>query len=275
MATHASPVMRYLACLCQAVMWNHPREVRNWMAETAREIADELRERIRSGELRPGARLPGEPALVKQYGVAKETARRALTLLVTEGLAVRRKGSGTYVREFQPIRRVANKRLAHEAWGSARSIWSADIGARPMTVADLRVYETEATGEVARALSLEEGVSVVVRDRLYVVEGEPVQSAVSYLPAALVRGTAITQEDTGAGGVYARLAELGAKPVRFVEELRARMPSPDESDRLRLAEGTPVVEIYRTALTEDGTAVEVNRMLLDAGVYVMEYHITG
>jgi GntR family transcriptional regulator len=245
------------------------------MAESAREIADELRERIRSGELRPGARLPGEPKLVKDYGVAKETARRALTLLVTEGLAVRRKGSGTYVREFQPIRRVANERLSQERWGGGRSIWSADVGQRPMSVTELRVYEAPAPADVARILDLEDGAAVIIRDRLFAVEGEPVQAAVSYLPADLVRESAIAQENTGPGGTYARLAELGAKPVRFVEELRARMPSQDESERLRLAEGTPVVEIYRTALTEDGKPVEVNRMLLDAGVYVMEYRITG
>ncbi|WP_421110830.1 GntR family transcriptional regulator [Streptomyces sp. NEAU-S77] len=245
------------------------------MAETARQIADDLRERIRSGEHAPGARLPGEPALVRQYGVAKETARRALTLLVTEGLAVRRRGSGTYVREFQPIRRVANRRLAQEGWNQGRSIWSADLGERPMAVTGLRVYEAPAPDDVARALDLEEGTSVVIRDRLFVVEGEPVQAAVSYLPAELVRESAIAQEDTGPGGTYARLAELGAKPVRFVEELRARMPSQDETERLHLAEGTPVVEIYRTALTEEGKPVEVNRMLLDAGVYVMEYHVTG
>ncbi|QKV93206.1 GntR family transcriptional regulator [Streptomyces sp. NA02950] len=245
------------------------------MAETAKQIADDLRERIRSGALAPGARLPGEPALVRQYGVAKETARRALTLLVTEGLAVRRRGSGTYVREFQPIRRVANRRLAQEGWTEGRSIWSADIGERPMTVTGLRVYEALAPDDVARALGLEDGAPVVIRDRLFVVEGEPVQAAVSYLPADLVRESAIAQEDTGPGGTYARLAELGAKPVRFVEELRARMPSQDETERLHLAEGTPVVEIYRTALTVEGKPVEVNRMLLDAGVYVMEYHVTG
>ncbi|TLS45976.1 GntR family transcriptional regulator [Streptomyces montanus] len=245
------------------------------MAETAREIADELRERIRSGDLAPGARLPGEPALVKKHGVAKETARRALMLLVSEGLAVRRKGSGTYVREFQPIRRVANRRLSQETWGAGRAIWSADIGERPMTVTELRVYEAPAPDDVARILDLEEGAAVVVRDRLFTVEGEPVQAAVSYLSADLVRESAIAQEDTGPGGTYARLAELGAKPVRFVEELRSRMPSQEETERLHLTEGTPVVEIYRTALTEDGRPVEVNRMLLDAGVYVMEYHITG
>ncbi|WP_424861673.1 GntR family transcriptional regulator [Streptomyces sp. MMS24-I29] len=245
------------------------------MAENARDIADALRKRIRSGELAPGVRLPGEPALVKSYGVAKETARRALMLLVSEGLAVRRKGSGTYVREFQPIRRVANRRLAQEGWGTGRSIWSSDVGERPMQVTDLRVYEAPAPADVARALDLTEGTPVIVRDRLFTVEGEPVQAAVSYLPAELVRHSPIAQEDTGPGGTYARLAELGAKPVRFIEELRSRMPSQEESERLRLADGTPVVEIYRTALTDQDRPVEVNRMLLDAGAYVMEYHITG
>ncbi|MEV7722650.1 GntR family transcriptional regulator [Streptomyces sp. NPDC088184] len=245
------------------------------MAENARDIADALRKRIRSGDLAPGARLPGEPALVKSYGVAKETARRALTLLVSEGLAVRRKGSGTYVREFQPIRRVANRRLAQDGWGTGRSIWSSDVGERPMQVTDLRVYEAPAPADVALVLGLAEGTPVIVRDRLFTVEGEPVQAAVSYLPADLVRESPIAREDTGPGGTYARLAELGAKPVRFIEELRSRMPSQEESERLRLADGTPVVEIYRTALTAQDRPVEVNRMLLDAGAYVMEYHITG
>ncbi|MFD7864503.1 GntR family transcriptional regulator [Streptomyces sp. NPDC059783] len=245
------------------------------MAENARDIADVLRKRIRSGELAPGARLPGEPALVKTYGVAKETARRALMLLVGEGLAVRRKGSGTYVREFQPIRRVANRRLAQEGWGTGRSIWSSDVGERPMQVTGVRVYEAPAPDDVARALDVAEGTPVIVRDRVFEVEGEPVQCAVSYLPADLVRQSAIAHEDTGPGGTYARLAELGAKPVRFIEELRSRMPSQEESELLRLADGTPVVEIYRTALTAEGRPVEVNRMLLDAGAYVMEYHITG
>ncbi|MEU6483484.1 GntR family transcriptional regulator [Streptomyces sp. NPDC046887] len=245
------------------------------MAESARQIADELRERIRSGELAPGARLPGEPALVRDHGVAKETARRALTLLVTEGLAVRRRGSGTYVRDFRPIRRVANRRLARDSWAAGRSIWQADLEDRPLSVTDLTVEEAPAPPRVAQALGLAEGAAVLVRDRRFVVEDQPVQLATSYLPAELVRDTAIARPDTGPGGTYARLAELGLSPDRFVEELRARMPAPDEAERLQLAEGTPVVEVWRTAFTEDGRAVELNRMLLDAGVYVMEYHLSS
>ncbi|EPD91430.1 hypothetical protein HMPREF1486_04998 [Streptomyces sp. HPH0547] len=243
------------------------------MAETARQIADDLRARISSGELTPGDRVPGEPALVREYGVAKETARRALTLLVDEGLAVRRRGSGTYVREFRPIPRVANKRLAEDGWGAGKSIWDADLGDRQYTVTDLQVYESEPPRQVAKLLELDESELVVVRSRRYVVEGEPVQRATSYLPARDVRESPITQENPGEGGIYGRLADLGLKPVRFTEELRARMPSQEESSLLALSAGTPVVEICRVAFTANGRPIEVNQMLLDAGVYVMRYHL--
>ncbi|MGY1437022.1 GntR family transcriptional regulator [Streptomyces reniochalinae] len=242
------------------------------MAETARQIADDLRARI-SDDLMPGDRLPGEPALVRDYGVAKETARRALTLLVDEGLAVRRRGSGTYVREFRPIPRVANKRLAKEGWGAGKSIWGADLGDREFTVTDLEVYESGAPRHIARLLELNEDELVIVRSRRYVVEGEPVQQAISYLPAKHVRDSPIAQPDPGEGGIYRRLADLGLEPVHFTEELRARMPSQEESTLLAVSAGTPVVDICRTAFTADGRPVEVNQMLLNAGVYVMRYHL--
>lgn len=241
------------------------------MAETARQIADDLRARIMSGELAPGDRLPGEPALVRDYSVAKETARRALTRLVDEGMAIRRRGSGTYVREFRPIQRVADHRLARKAWAEGRSIWGSDLGDREFTVADVHVSEAGAPRQVARLLGLAEGEPVVVRSRRYLVEGEPVQQAVSYLPAERVRGSAVAEPSPGPGGIYARLADLGLTPHHFTEELRARMPSQEESNLLVVPGGTPVIEIYRTAFTAEGQPVEVNRMLLNAGVYVLRY----
>ncbi|GAV45687.1 GntR family transcriptional regulator [Streptomyces acidiscabies] len=241
------------------------------MPETARQIADDLRARIDAGEFGPGARLPGEPALVRDYGVAKMTASGALKLLEAEGVAIRRPGSGTYVREFRPILRDATKRLSRDRRESGTSIWSADVGERPLAVTDVEVHEDSAPRWAARALDLNEGMRVVIRSRRYLVDGEPVQTAVSYLPADLVRGSRIMEPDTGPGGLYQRLAELGAEPVRFNEELRARMPSTEESTALSIPPGTPVIEICRTAYTSEGAPVEVNRMLLDAGSYALRY----
>ena len=49
------------------------------------------------------------------------------------------------------------------------------------------------------------------------------------------------------------------------------MPVPGEAERLRLAPGTPVVEIARIACTSTGRIVEVNEMLADASAYIFRY----
>lgn len=241
------------------------------MPDTARQIADHLRARIEAGEFEPGARLPGEPALVKEYGVAKMTAGGALKLLEAEGVAVRRPGSGTYVREARTILRDATQRLSRERRMAGASIWSADISEQRLTVADVEVHEDDAPNWVARALDLHEGAPVIVRSRRYLVDGHPVQAAVSYLPADLVRDSPIVEADTGPGGMYQHLANLGAEPVRFTEDLRARMPNAEEATAFSIPSGTPVIEICRTAYTADSTPVEVNRMLLDANSYALRY----
>ncbi|AIA04868.1 hypothetical protein DC74_4388 [Streptomyces noursei] len=109
-----------------------------------------------------------------------------------------------------------------------------------------------------------------MRRRRFVLDGKPVLWATSFLPAALVAGSAVVDEDTGPGGIYTRLAELGSAPVHFREEVRSRMPSEGEVDRLRLGAGTPVIVIVRTAFADGGRAVEVNEMVLDSAAYVLE-----
>lgn len=62
-----------------------------------RQIADVLRGRIESGEYAAGQRLPSIKDLMDEYGVAALTARKALNLLASEGLAEVSPGMGYYV----------------------------------------------------------------------------------------------------------------------------------------------------------------------------------
>ncbi|MFI8516779.1 GntR family transcriptional regulator [Streptomyces sp. NPDC085481] len=236
-------------------------------------IADELRTAIQSGAFEPGDRLPGENDLMSTYDVARMTARQALSVLRNEGLAEARKGAGVFVRTFRPLRRRGIPRLAGEHWGGGRSVWSADIEGRALVVDQLEVTATVPAGpRVARALGLASPEApVCVRSRRFVLDEKPVLLSVSYLPAGLAEGTPITEPDTGPGGTYARLAERDHRPVRFREEIRCRMPTADEADRLALELGTPVILVSRTALTEAGVPVELNEMTLDSASYVLEY----
>jgi DNA-binding FadR family transcriptional regulator len=63
-----------------------------------RQIADQIRALIKSGEFGAGSRLPPERDLARQFGVSRPSVREALIALEVEGLVDVRIGSGIYVR---------------------------------------------------------------------------------------------------------------------------------------------------------------------------------
>lgn len=243
-----------------------------------REIAEELRGQIRSGRYADGDRLPGENTLMERHGVARATARQALSVLINEGLAVAVRGSGIYVRLFRPLRRHGARRLSKDLWGNGRAIWQTDSDTRGYEVEGLVIDEVAPGDHVLRALGLDVGSSVVRRSRRYLVDGRPVQTATSYLSPHLWEGRTdssaaqrVRAHDSGPGGIYARLAELGHAPTHFTEEIRVRMPTPEETAELELFPGTPVLEVARTALTLDHSPVEFNEITMDGSAYVLQY----
>ena len=61
------------------------------------QVANLLERRIRSGELAPGARVPSITTLSQEFGIAKNTARRALMTLAERELVEIIPGWGTFV----------------------------------------------------------------------------------------------------------------------------------------------------------------------------------
>lgn len=61
-----------------------------------RAIADDLRQRIRGGAF-PDGRLPAEATLVVEYGVARDTVRRAVAVLAAEGAVRSTHGRGHFI----------------------------------------------------------------------------------------------------------------------------------------------------------------------------------
>lgn len=65
-------------------------------------VIEALRARIRSGEVRPGDRLPTEPQLTEEFGVSRTVIREAIAGLRADGLVEPRQGVGVFVREPPP-----------------------------------------------------------------------------------------------------------------------------------------------------------------------------
>ena len=119
----------------------------------------------------------------------------------------------------------------------------------------------------------EDRAEVVVRSRRYLLDGKPMETAVSYIPADLARGTPISDPNPGPGGIYARLEEQGHTLARFTEDVAARMPTPEEAKVLALRPGVPVFRLVRTAYDVDGRAVEVCDTVMAADAYQLSYEL--
>jgi len=240
-----------------------------------RQIADHLRGAIASGRLLQGGQLPSESQLIEHYGTTRMTVRQALGVLKSEGLVVSEHGRGVFVRPRPPVRRLASDRFARRHREAGKAAFLAEVegaGARP-TVDRIEVSTEVPPDEIAERLLLGRRAKVVVRRRRYLVDGHPVETATSYIPAALAAGTSITQPNPGPGGIYARLEEMGHRLGRFTEQVSTRMPHPDEVTALALAPGVPVFHLVRTAFTDDDVPVEVCDTVMSSAAFVLDYDL--
>jgi GntR family transcriptional regulator len=138
------------------------------------QIAEGLLDRIESGELVPGDRLPAERELSERLAVNRMTVRRALNMLEGQGLLIRRQGDGTYVAEPK-IERQAGQLFPFTRGMERR-------GYRP----GARVISIEkkfAEASIAARLSLPVSAPVYHVHRLRLINQEPVMLEEFSIPA--------------------------------------------------------------------------------------------
>lgn len=239
-----------------------------------RQVANDLRAKIAGGEYTAGSQLPTERELVEQYGVSRPTIRQAIALLHTEGLVLAEHGRGLFVRPKPPVQRLGRNRLSRRERGESRGTFMTDAYVNNFTPrVDVVVRIEDADGRTAQLLGIEPGAPVAVRERMMFADDHPVQLAVSRLPRDLTKGTPIEEQQTGPGGIYARLEEAGHTLDHFVEYVTARLPSSEEAAALQLTPGTPVLAVTRVATSTFGRAVEVNDMVLPGDRYELMYEL--
>ncbi len=238
-----------------------------------RQIADQLRVAIEKGRLRENEQIPSETMLVEHYGVARMTVRHAIQELQSEGLVLAEHGRGVFVRPRPPVRRLAADRFArrNREQGKAAFIAEAEQAGSKPDVDSILIRQEHASRDVAARLGSSR--KVLARHRRYLLDGRPVEMAVSYIPLDIASGTPIAEPNPGPGGIYARLEEAGHVLDHFDEEVRSRMPIPEEARALRLLPGVPVFHLIRTAYDTDGRAVEVCDTIMATDAYVLAYSL--
>ncbi|GAA3027045.1 GntR family transcriptional regulator [Streptosporangium longisporum] len=237
-------------------------------------IADELRNLISSGQLADGDRLPSIPEIMRTYGVADRTARDVLRTLTSEGLAVSRSGSGTYVRVRPQLQRLVRAWYRNVQAGSPfaadmerqgrRGSW--DYDSRTV-VAPAGVRERLGLGEAG------DQPDVMQTEYVFRADGEPVMLSTSWEPLALTRGTPVVVPEEGphgGRGVVERMLAIGVVVDGFVETVGARQGSPQECAGLDRPPGSVVLTIDRRYPAGD-RVVEVADIVLPADLFLLVY----
>lgn len=223
-----------------------------------RRIAQDLRDRIASGELPPGAQLQTEQELMARYDVSRATVRQALAGLVADGLLEIRRGLGTFVR--RPA--VMEHRLG------GFYTFSREIerhGRAPGTrVRSLRVVPADES--VAAILGLEPGEPVVALGRTRLADDDPIVTETSYLPAARFPG--LEEVDFMQARLYDTLTtRYGVRPVRARETFEPVLMAADEARVLGGRAGDPALRVERTTFDAEGAVIEYCRSTLRADRY--------
>jgi len=238
------------------------------------QIADQIRDQIERGNYSAGDPIPTEAQLVEIYSLSRGTIRQAINVLRAEGLVEARHGKGTFVSRRRPILIVSasyTNRDQHGEYGK----WSSELAGQGIQATQKlrKVATVPAPLEVANRLHLEEGIEVVVRQRLMFADQEPVELADSWYPCSIGAGTELARSAKIPGGTNAALERLGISIAEFVEEIHARMPSPEERQILKLDDGIPVVIYARTTLDCGQVPVEYCKMILRADQHILRYRI--
>jgi len=215
-----------------------------------------------------------DTASAGSHGSAQGTVRQAIEQLKSEGLIVARQGSGTFVRKPRRLRRMGATRHLRSQRPPATAPLEAEATAQNFQRSSelLEVAAVPAPPQVAERLSVPEGASVLRRGYLLSIDGEVAQTARSYFTQELAGGTLLAEHAQPANGTHAYLADdLGVSFDVAVEDLVARMPTPQEVTTLHLVPGTPVVELVRTIYDKQEAPVEVTIFLFAADRHSFTY----
>lgn len=213
-----------------------------------------LREQLHEGRFAHG--LPGELALMRQFGVARVTVRRALQELAGEGLITRERGRGT--RPLATVETIATEERAAAArsrttrlTGLLENLVSTSLNT---TVRVLEVRHVGATGEVAQALGLDTGADVQKAVRVRSTREGPLSHITTWVPGGLASG--FGKRELAKKPILVLLEESGVRVGGAQQTISARLADAQVAPHLGVAVGTALLAVRRLIHDEQGRPVQ-------------------
>ena len=235
--------------------------MRDWLGEAkAKQVYLVLRDRILSGAVGFGAKLPPENELAGSYGVSRVTVRRALGELARERFIERRRSAGTRV-----VYRPPPAPMTADISGVLANL--ADMGRRTR-VKLLSFDYVPAAGVAAQALGLGPDQLLQRSIRVRSVDRLPF----SYLTTHVLESIAVTfsKQELASRPLLELLERAGVKVEHARQRISAGLATPDVAQALEVRTGSPLIELVRVVCDQSGRAVEHLHALYRPDRYAFE-----
>ncbi|MFC1959647.1 GntR family transcriptional regulator [Chloroflexota bacterium] len=199
------------------------------------QLYDLLRDRIMRGDFAEGKVMPTEMELAQQFSLSRVTIRRALQLLVNEGLILRQAGKGSFV----------CPQLLQENLSQLRGFAEMMLVQYPDHVMEILGYKViTAPQHVYQVLALKQDTNVVCINRRHVLNHVPLAYTIIYLPLDI--GGLLTPNDVSQESIYSLIAQKTDSVIRSATQTIGAIPADQHlADRLDIALESPVLEVKR------------------------------
>jgi len=223
-----------------------------------------IRDRVVSGEWRPGDQIPTIRQLGELYGVSRITVVQALDTLAHEGLLIRWQGKGIFIGEP----RVAEPRIPLLSFTEETVARGATPSSRT-----LRLRLEPATPGLMARLDLKPHEQVVLLERLRLVNGSPLALQQAYLPEHCVPG--LVEQSEPIESLYETLANTyGVLPTNAFESYEPIRLSSDQARLLETRPGAPAFHVDRTISDQHGRTIEFVSSVVRGDRYEVRLHLS-
>lgn len=213
-----------------------------------KEISEYIRKGILDGKYNPNEQLPLEKEMCEQYNASRITIKKAVDELVAEGLVVKRRGAGTFVKAFDNAD-VEGFSMSKQFSGFSES--NKDKKVESKIIKFEVIHPTE---EIADKLKMtcDDFVYYIIRVRY--ADGKAKVIEYTYMPIGVIPGI---KNDILHKSIYSYIENtLHLKIKSAHKTIRAIEATEQEKEYLQMDTNIPILEVEQIGFLDNGQPFE-------------------
>lgn len=229
-------------------------------------ISNDIRNKILNGEYLANQQVPFEKDLCVHYDASKMTVKKALDMLVSEGLIIKRQGSGTFVKDLS-AEAINHISLANQFRGTTALYPEKKVYSKVLNFSIEKVPEL-----AANQLNLASDSFVYDIHRVRYVDDMPTVMEKTYMPINLIPNL---KEKNIEGSIYGYIKDELCLNIQSAHRtITVRKATDFEVEELGMEMGDPVAVAEQVGYLDTGSAFEFSTSIHRYDNFSAEFVIT-